>query len=506
MADERKITVRTPLAPGLYGVTTSMDEMVARRFSPAPSVALYKEVRKIGWQEWMRQQLASPFSNDDHIKNMLERELPLSTKTFKECVDYARDNNLQFSGVPISAGNYQRKGTHILRQLFTKRHVAEVMAEFWLDHFSLPYIDKAASGTYDVDLKIREIALTSFPKILKFIYSNLKIYSYLDNDQNATRNNSEVGINQNLGRETLELYTLGVGNYTEADVQALSIIFSGWGSTGDGYAGLVMNNDGHYFTDSITLLGRTYDNRWTHVNGISIATGVKDKVIEHLSMHPATIKKICTKLAKRFVSESPSRALIASMEEAYRRNNGDIKALIWAMLYSSDFSSSAGAKIKRPGEYINSVHRSMEVIWDMSVIKDRGDAIYYINMQEYRAWLATAGHEPRTWQAPDGFPDNNAYWLGASSMIQEFNTAFIDKPIDRELKRRRPWHEILELDITADRTQTATKIVRSLTGYTPSPAILRAVLAKLNDMATPWDKRVDAAVGLTYASPLAWLR
>lgn len=493
--DNRILTMRSPLTPQLTGVSTSMDELVVRRFSPATSPAMYEEAKSVGWKQWLSSQMNSAEADDQEFLDYLTSKLPLSTKIYSDAGAYCAANGIEWSGVPIVAGARQRAAVQIVRQIFTSRPLNESLTEFWLDHFSIPYIDKNGGASYTIDIEMRKVALSSFPTILSTMYNNLIVYDYLDNKQNVKN-----AVNENLGRETMELFTLGVGNYTETDVEQASILFSGWHNSWDGKGNVSLHAGAHHYTPTpLTIVGKKYPNS-THAEALE-----SHRVfLNDMAHHPATISHISSKLATRYVSNNPPQSLLDKMASTYRSTGGDIKEIIWTMVQSPEFASSVGHRWKRPGEFLQSLHRSMKVTWD-PYTGNVWDPTFHETLPSYMWFLGIAGHQPRSWVAPDGFPDEDSYWMGSSAVLQCVKAAISRRTLDKELTKPGTWVDILNVAENVSSRENALHIIRSLTGYTPNDSILFSVEAPLRGMGR-WEQRVDAAVRNALTSPLAFLR
>lgn len=497
------VKVTSTLAPGLAGVTTSMDEMVARRFSAAPCAQLYSQVRSVGWQAWLTSQMQVAPTADTTMDSYLSARLPMLTMNLTEASAFAASIGYGFSGVPIMAAQFARRGSMLVRQLMSERHLNESLYEFWMDHFSVPFVDKGNNShgaTLSLDLALRKVACTTVGQVIKLFYTNPKLYYYLDNNLN----NAPV-VNQNLARETLELFTIGVGNYTETDVQQLSVLLSGWIDNSAGLAGPVTLQGKHLFTaNDVVVLGRAYPNATQ-----TQAEASWWKFVDDMIADPRTWRFISTKLARRYVCDNPPASLIDQMVSTWRTTGGSIPQLIWTMVKSPEFAASAANKWKRPVEYFNSFHRTAGCHWELRPAeRDRTYASWcvYNPVEGYRRWLNLAGHEPRTWLAPNGFPDKAESWTGSTSLLQELNVALAGRTVDPvELPPAGSWSAVLPV-LSGNVDQQATQLVRALTGFTPTVAIRAAVAAKLSNTLLDATGRLDAAVRTVYASPLAWLR
>src|SRR5262249_20112222 len=154
------------------------------------------------------------------------------------------------------------------------------------------------------------------------------------------------GLNENYGRELMELHTLGVdGGYTQKDVTEVARCFTGW---------TIEKPREH---PQFKFDERVHDPDPKFVLGKKIhAGGMKDgeEVIDLLVRNPNTAKFISTKLARRFVSDHPPDALVQRMAKSFQSSNGDIRAVMHTMIYSPEFWSAdaRNSKIKTPFELV----------------------------------------------------------------------------------------------------------------------------------------------------------
>src|SRR5207244_1535023 len=156
------------------------------------------------------------------------------------------------------------------------------------------------------------------------------------------------GLNENYGRELMELHTLGVdGGYTQQDVAEVARAFTGWTiERPRGEARFVFRPAMHDHGDKVVL-------------GQPLRRGGKrdgDDVLDLLARHPATARFIAGKLARRFVADDPPPALVERVAAVYRDTGGDVRAMLRAIVASPEFQApeTAGAKIKKPSELVAS--------------------------------------------------------------------------------------------------------------------------------------------------------
>jgi uncharacterized protein (DUF1800 family) len=224
------------------------------------------------------------------------------------------------------------------------------------------------------------------------------------------------GINENYARELMELHTLGVeGGYTQKDVQEVARCFTGWtifDPRGVGGASGLTNPEraGTFFFNP-----RLHDDGEKLVLGHKIPAGggINDglAVLDILSKHPSTAKFIATKLARRFVMDNPSPALVERIASAYTKSDGDIRTTLRAVFASPEFNAPENyrAKIKTPFELAISAVRTLG-----------GETT---GAPALHQWIARMGEPLYQYQAPTGYPDTAEHWVNTGALLERMNFA-----------------------------------------------------------------------------------
>src|SRR5262249_20329279 len=209
------------------------------------------------------------------------------------------------------------------------------------------------------------------------------------------------GLNENYGRELMELHTLGVdGGYTQKDVTEVARAFTGWTIEKPRENPQFKFDERIHDPDPKVVLGKKIH-----------AGGVKDgeQVIALLAKHSSTAKFISTKLTRRFVSDNPPPELVARMAEAFRKSDGDIREVLRKMIYSPEFWSRDAyrAKIKTPFEFVASTVRALgtDVDTTMPLVQ----------------WVARIGEPLYQCQPPTGYSDKAETWVNAGALLNRLN-------------------------------------------------------------------------------------
>jgi uncharacterized protein (DUF1800 family) len=290
------------------------------------------------------------------------------------------------------------------------------LVDFWYNHFNV-YLDKGNDRflvpSYEREA-IRPHVLGHFRELLEATATAPAMLFYLDNWQSVAPDVSRRpgrgggrpsrGLNENYGRELLELHTLGVdGGYTQKDVTEVARCFTGWSIKSPQGGSTFTYND------------RVHDKGEKIVLGVKIpAGGGKDdgeKVLDILARHPSTARFISQKLAQRFVADNPPQQLIDRMAKTFLDTDGDIRAVLNTMLTSKEFLSQGAyhAKVKTPFEMI------------VSSIRATGAQVDYAFPLEDR--LKRLGEPLYLKLEPTGYSSANAEWINSAALLERMNFA-----------------------------------------------------------------------------------
>ncbi len=339
------------------------------------------------------------------------------------------------SGRPFSANTLinDARQRWLFRMVHSARPLEEKMALFWHNHFATAYSKLAgnvgqerATRMMDNDPNslpgsqpgqiqtLRQNATGSFPGMLLAMAKDPAMIYWLDSQLNTRTRPQE-----NFGREIMELFSLGVGNYTEADVYAAARVFTGfnWQLVGDR-----ANTGGSFYTfqyrpndhdtNQKEFTFAIYPNGSKVIPARAAAAGEQDALdfILALGRHPATARRLATKLYKFFVNETaePDPALIAAMTNSYLANNYTIKAVLRTLFQSSQF--------RNPANFFQ--RYSWPVEFAVRAIKETGWTGF--SLQTALTPLTNMGQQ--LYEPPDvnGWEIGPA-WISTSSMLARMN-------------------------------------------------------------------------------------
>jgi len=217
----------------------------------------------------------------------------------------------------------------------------------------------------------------------------------------AQKKRQQRGLNENYGRELMELHTLGVdGGYSQKDVTEVARCFTGWTIEKPRENPQFKFDERMHDPDPKVVLGKRIH-----------AGGMKDgeQVIELLVRNPATARFISMKLARRFVSDNPPPALVARMAATFKSSDGDVRSVMHTMIYSPEFwtRDAYRAKIKTPFEFVASTVRALgtDVDTPMPLVQ----------------WVARIGEPLYQCQPPTGYSDKAESWVNTGALLNRLN-------------------------------------------------------------------------------------
>ncbi len=375
-----------------------------RRATYGPTQASIAEIRSLGATAWLDRQLA-PATIADPVCDELVARLPLS--------------GLSIGGIraKVEAGELERYSwdamfqvgyAAIARATWSNRQLYEVMIDFWSNHLNVtcPSGDVWDSRPdYDRNV-IRKHALGRFADMLKASAKHPAMLTYLDN-----RFSTRAAPNENYGRELLELHTVGLV-YSEADVKNAARLLTGM--TVSWETGAYRYDAKAHAVGKVAVLG------FRHAN--ATATGgqaASAALLDHLAMHPATAKRIATKLCVRFVADQPPATLVTKLAKVYLDNRTAIAPVLRALFTSPEFAASVGAKVRTPFEDVVATVRTLGYGPEQVVAGSNPTGTKAL--QGLYWMLDGAGQAPMSWAPPNGFPDVAAAWASPSGQLTRWN-------------------------------------------------------------------------------------
>jgi len=318
-----------------------------------------------------------------------------------------------FSG-PVQVVNQDLMANKFLRAVYSDRQLEEVLTDFWFNHFNVD-IDKGADRylvtAYERDA-IRPHVLGKFKDLLLATAESPAMLFYLDNWQsvgpevpvNLNPKTRKQGLNENYGRELMELHTLGVdGGYTQQDVTEVARCFTGWSIRQPQQGGGFVFNP------------RQHDRGEKHVLGVTIPAGGGQedglKVLDILEHHPSTAHFISKSLAIRFVSDNPPESLVTKMAATFTATDGDLREVMATMLKAPEFwvPSNFRSKVKSPLEMVVSAVRAVN--GDVDFVQQMNGVMNQLGEPLYRKL------------EPTGYSNRSTDWMNSASLLARMNFA-----------------------------------------------------------------------------------
>ena len=299
----------------------------------------------------------------------------------------------------------------VIRAIYSERQLQEVMTDFWINHFNVyQYKDQDIFYTtaYERDV-IRPHAFGKFYDLLVAVAQSPAMLAYLDNwmsigpHSQAAGKNGQSGLNENYGRELMELHTLGVdGGYTQSDVIQLASILTGWTIAQPQDGGQFLFDPRRHEPGDKLLLGQKF-----------YYAGQEEglRALYTLAHRPATAHFISKCLAMRFVSDDPPESLVDRLAAVFQSSDGDIREVLRTLFESPEFWSpeTYKGKFKTPFEFVASAVRASGA----NVVAP--DALV--------GTLANMGMQPYGMAVPTGYSMTNSTWENEGALLSRMNFA-----------------------------------------------------------------------------------
>ena len=484
---------------------------VLNRLAFGPRPADIAAVREMGVDAWIARQLRPERIPNEATETMLRSYRTLTYSAEQLLTEFpppnvalaraARSGNAPMSAQDTARLRQQARqsaqalgelaSSRVARAVTSERQLEEVLVDFWQNHFNVfAGKDRTRYFLHDFDRTVRAHAMGDFRTLLGAVAKSPAMLYYLDNWQSAADSGRPVlqtvpprqaarraqairrgvqqrgatpeqmarvqalqqrrrGLNENYARELMELHTLGVdGGYTQQDVVEVARALTGWtlerGAQGGGFVFRPQAHD----AGAKTILGVKFP------AGRGVEEG--EAVLDLLATHPKTAEYIATKLARRFVSDTPPPALVARAAATFRRTKGDIRETVRTIVTSAEFFSADAyrAKVKTPFELVVSTLRILQAPADASartaqVVSRLGQPLY--------------GH-----QAPNGYPETGDAWMNTGAILNRINfgiTVASNRMPGVRLERW-PVYDSLR---TLDRAAQVDGVIRTLLGGAVSP-------------------------------------
>ena len=376
---------------------------------------------------WLLDQLQGPSRQPAELKG-----LPITADVLFEVQNVRREQRqmrelADVEPAPDTANKYGRlvRGHYTEQTQARYRHAAstdlpfhERLVHFWSNHFAVS-ADKqplsAIAGLYENEA-VRPNITGTFADLLIASEQHPAMITYLDNQRsigpnstlgrraNRAQRDREIGLNENLAREILELHTLGVdGGYSQEDVTTFARVITGWSIGGAGDAGRFAEGDpGTFeFRETIhepgthSIMGKRYAQK-------GLDQGIA--VLRDLAVHPSTARFVASKLARHFVADEPSQSLVDQLVETYLESGGELTKVYEVLIGTDEAWIEAHSKYKSPHDFVISTFRAFDHVPD--------------NTRFVVGALDLMGQTPFRPGSPAGWPDTAEHWGGADALYK----------------------------------------------------------------------------------------
>ena len=294
----------------------------------------------------------------------------------------------------------------------------ERWALFWADHFTVSATKEASgvvAGAFEREA-IRPRVFGRFEDLLVASSQHPGMLIYLDQAQSFGPNSMaarsrKVGLNENLAREIMELHTVGAdAGYTQADVTEFARALTGWSVGGanepDEVRGRYMFRARAHEPGERVIMGRRYS---------EVGEDQAARVLHDLAANPHTARRISRKIAVHFVADDPPPALVDRLTRAWTKSDGRLDLVARALVEAPEAWAPAGAKFKRPYEFVVSSYRAVGAAPD--------------DIGKIAPILTGLGQKPFSAPSPKGWPEDAAEWAAPDAVIKrlEYAKAFAAK-------------------------------------------------------------------------------
>jgi uncharacterized protein (DUF1800 family) len=419
-------------------------------FGPRPGQV--EQIKKTGLENWIQEQL-HPENIADPVVDARLAQFPALGLSAAALLDEYPPQEIAAKRLGMKVEDYQKRlqdqskqpgamnplpfkdpneivndvmQAKMIRAVYSERQLTEQLSDFWFNHFNI-FVYKDTDRWYLIPYErdsIRPHVLGKFRDLLEATAKSPAMLLYLDNSSSADPHafdrlrqhpvharpgeklpplGGKRGLNENYGRELMELHTLGVdGGYKQEDVIAVARAFTGWTIESP------RENPAFYFD------ARIHDPDPKRVLGKNIkAGGIKDgeQVLDLLVKNQHTARHISQQLAEHFVSDEPPPALVARMAKTFEKSKGDIRAVMTTMIYSPEFWSRAAfrAKVKTPFELVASTARALGADVDQPL--------------QLAQWVSRIGEPLYQCLTPNGYSDKAAAWVSTGALLNRVNFA-----------------------------------------------------------------------------------
>ncbi len=326
---------------------------------------------------------------------------------------------------------YELADATLLRAVYSKKQLVELLADFWHNHFNVYFwqddgVPLLVSYNRDV---LRKHMLGNFRQMLEAVAKHPSMLYYLNQN-----NSNDAGPNENFARELFELHTLGAENYlgvrdpnsVEKDANGIAVGYvdndvyeaarclTGWrvdDDLGDWEDGVEKTGNFLYYKPWHDRFNKLILGQYIPADQEDLKDG--HDVLDLLASHPGTARFICRKLCRRFISDAPPESIVQAAADTFLQHKDapdQLRRVMETILLSAEFKAGWGGKVKRPLEAVVSMMRAL----NSEFIRPPGGVRWMLDMMGQ----ALFGRRP-----PDGYPDTREAWMNSMSLLYRWNFA-----------------------------------------------------------------------------------
>jgi uncharacterized protein (DUF1800 family) len=317
-------------------------------------------------------------------------------------------------GARTMSAEVEARMTHAIT---TQAPFLERWVQFWSNRLTMAAKNLQTifyAGPYEREA-IRPYVLGSFSDLLRSATLHVGMLVYLDQVRSfgpnapvstmARQRRREVGLNENLAREILELHTLGpAGGYSQADVTEFARALTGW-TLQTPRAGNAQRTAGEL--GSTVFIGTLHEPGARTIMGTRFAQSGRDQalaILDWLARQPQTARNVALAVATHFVSDQPPPALVARLEQSFVATNGDLAALARTLINSPEAWVPTQGKFKSPNDFL------------ISTLRASGTRT--VSAPALRTTFEQLGQAPWRAPSPKGWPDTASHWAAPDAILK----------------------------------------------------------------------------------------
>ncbi|MFS0883844.1 DUF1800 domain-containing protein [Aeromicrobium sp. 179-A 4D2 NHS] len=304
------------------------------------------------------------------------------------------------------------------RRVVAANQVHEMMTDFWSNLLHIPVgEDSSFPWRMDYDATaIRPHALGTYRELLRAAVTHPAMSGYLSNHRNTAKQ-----INENLGRELLELYTVGrAAGYTEDDVKASARLLTGFTvAVGKDYA--AGYDPARHHVGAVTVMGRRFE------NASADGRAELNAYLDWLATRPETAARIARRLCVRFVSDEPAQSVVDAVTQTYLSSGTDIKACLRTLVGHDAFRAAVRKKARTPIEDVLATQRACDIVPTGAGADSHVDSFSW-----YCSWTGQALY---SWPRPDGAPEKSDTYLSPARMLRSWTVRSWMASVEGTLKQ-----------------------------------------------------------------------